>query len=390
MKDKTGLYLLSIVGIVALVGVVVLILNSTSSSSALSTHDFSGQTINVRSSVAQIVTCTDSDDGQDYKTKGRTSGGSIDDLKKDECIDDYSLTEYYCDGKTVESNIVQCNTALGLVPDDGYEYPDYRWSAQCKEGACGYYSLGSQYYSETENNDADDFFVLSDFSSSTLSSGNRYFTSLSSDDLEYKSSLQSGVVYAHEGSDGHYYFDFTEDVEDVNIIKQYATFPYSRTFISAMVMKLDAKVESDDIEEHEVLVAKTEGFCGYARYAITINNGYYHFTISIGNHKYHLDSSTKVDSNWHQLMGTYDGKTVEFYVSGNLEDQEEVTQVLHEGESGELYYNGQNVFNTNYPAAYKKMYNIVPYLIFGYDDSCDDYDFDGYIDDVYIWEWYSG
>ena len=46
-KEKTNLYLLSIVGIVAIVGIVVLVLNSGAGSVSLSTEDLSGEAFKV-------------------------------------------------------------------------------------------------------------------------------------------------------------------------------------------------------------------------------------------------------------------------------------------------------------------------------------------------------
>ena len=45
VKEKTNLYLLSIVGIVAIVGIVVLVLNSGAGSVSLSTEDLSGEAV---------------------------------------------------------------------------------------------------------------------------------------------------------------------------------------------------------------------------------------------------------------------------------------------------------------------------------------------------------
>lgn len=53
--DKTNLYLLAIVGIVAVVGVVMLILNSGTASISLSENDLSGEAISLTSGIVTEV-----------------------------------------------------------------------------------------------------------------------------------------------------------------------------------------------------------------------------------------------------------------------------------------------------------------------------------------------
>lgn len=114
-KDKTSLYLLSIVGVVAIVGIVVLILNSGnlvifSRSTEASPLDNVGEAISiVKTSVAATITCIDTDNGKDYEKKGKTYT-NIASFSTDDCDDSKTVREYYCqDTKTISSTTEDCS-----------------------------------------------------------------------------------------------------------------------------------------------------------------------------------------------------------------------------------------------------------------------------------------
>lgn len=115
-QNKTSMYLLSIVGVVAIVGVIVMlfnsagILNSTISGQAISTAKILNPTIK--------ITCTDSDGADDKYTKGETTGAESrrDAVSTftDTCIHftetAEGVMEYYCENGLVKSNDHACGT----------------------------------------------------------------------------------------------------------------------------------------------------------------------------------------------------------------------------------------------------------------------------------------
>lgn len=122
---NTGLYLVAIVGIVAVIGLVVLVMNSGSSSLDLSS-DLSGDA----TKGLNIKYCTDTDGGINYYEKGRTAGSevvpSVDNPGEmieisysiyDSCGHDF-LVEYYCvNSKYLGSERV--DIPIGYTCEDG-------------------------------------------------------------------------------------------------------------------------------------------------------------------------------------------------------------------------------------------------------------------------------
>lgn len=120
-SEKINLYLLSIVGIVAVVGIVILLLQS-SEQSVWTDGDIAGQ--------ATSATCTDTDSGLAYTTRGTVSGGMWKTTGRtytrgtDYCGSSNKVWEYYCSDAThAFVSAKDCATVVGA---------DY----VCKNGAC--------------------------------------------------------------------------------------------------------------------------------------------------------------------------------------------------------------------------------------------------------------
>lgn len=127
MKDKTSLYLLSIVGIVAIVGIVVFILNTSGSTSFSASANLAGQ-------ATASATCSDTDSGFDYTTQGTISGGTWKTTgrtyadKTDSCVTSGSkagmLLEGFCSDSTHGFYVYKnCATVVGT-------------GSVCQNGAC--------------------------------------------------------------------------------------------------------------------------------------------------------------------------------------------------------------------------------------------------------------
>ncbi len=101
-SEKTNLYLLSIVGIVAVVGITVMLFNGGFGSVSIGDSvDISGQVISAsEGSSSTSIKCTDTDGGSDPTTKGGVKGRwyTTNVLRKetDYCKDSSTLYEYYC------------------------------------------------------------------------------------------------------------------------------------------------------------------------------------------------------------------------------------------------------------------------------------------------------
>ncbi len=112
--DLTSKYILAIVGIVAVVGIVVMIMNNSFST-------LSGQAM-MKSTETGF--CTDSDDWYSHPTemKGTTSGNLISRIssRTDFCSSDEVLKEYYCENNDIKSYTVDCSSE----------------DMVCSEGAC--------------------------------------------------------------------------------------------------------------------------------------------------------------------------------------------------------------------------------------------------------------
>lgn len=122
VKEKTSLYLLGIVGIVAVVGIVVLLLNGGQVPAQVSEGDIVGF-------ATTSATCTETDGGLVYTTKGTISGGTWKTTgasyttKTDYCDPRGKLQEYYCSSNTTA--FVRATNCTTVNP-----------SYICSNGAC--------------------------------------------------------------------------------------------------------------------------------------------------------------------------------------------------------------------------------------------------------------
>ncbi len=121
-SEKINLYLLSIVGIVAVVGIVILILQSSQQSIVWTEGDIAGE-------ATTSTTCTDTDDGRVYTTRGEVRGGTWKTTGRaytrgtDYCGSSNKVWEYYCSDAT---------HAFVSTKDCATVGADY----VCKNGAC--------------------------------------------------------------------------------------------------------------------------------------------------------------------------------------------------------------------------------------------------------------
>jgi hypothetical protein len=123
--NKTSGYILAIVGIVAVVGIIIMIINNVGSSS-----NISGQAIGTKT---RLLKCSDTDGGENFVSEGTVSGGmwasnsSYSDPMTDNCYGEERLTEFYCnkDGIHLEVDFIYCDSI------------DSRYT--CHDGKCGVY-----------------------------------------------------------------------------------------------------------------------------------------------------------------------------------------------------------------------------------------------------------
>jgi hypothetical protein len=140
---NTGLYLVAMVGIVAVIGLIVLVMNNGGSSFELSTEDLSGDALKKLQrqegfsvelgskgpkaiQEEPLVPCSDTDAGLEYDEQGTVSGTGI---SQPYSMTDYcaagKLWEFYCnqDGFATYERAVDCEAVIG----SGYE---------CLNGEC--------------------------------------------------------------------------------------------------------------------------------------------------------------------------------------------------------------------------------------------------------------
>ncbi len=133
MVEKTNLYILSIVGIVALVGIVVMFFNGSFGSVNISdSADISGQAISVSKSSSSSGVCTDTDGGINTAVKGTIKGKwyTTDKMKigTDFCSDSSHIYEYACHAEDGSSGGVGAYAYYSKIACESDEF--------CNDGAC--------------------------------------------------------------------------------------------------------------------------------------------------------------------------------------------------------------------------------------------------------------
>lgn len=127
MVEKTNLYILAILSIVAVVGIVVMLIDGKDAREGLSSVNLGSDQVGFATASA---TCTDTDSGFDYTTKGTISGGTWKTTgrtyssKTDSCNARGQLQEGFCSDSTHGFYVFKyCDRVLGA----GYV---------CEDGAC--------------------------------------------------------------------------------------------------------------------------------------------------------------------------------------------------------------------------------------------------------------
>jgi len=106
-KDKEGLYLMLLVGAVALVALIVMV-----SKGGLLSGDLAGNAFNVQG--PKTINCSESDAGLEPEEYGRIEGTYIDNSKYtffDECKDADVLIEYVCKGNKAKAQPIPCTNS---------------------------------------------------------------------------------------------------------------------------------------------------------------------------------------------------------------------------------------------------------------------------------------
>ncbi len=128
-----------------------------------------------------------------------------------------------------------------------------------------------------------------------------------------------------------------------------------------IIVQVEGKINANAFgNNHAYMLAKTTVKCGKPLYAIYTGDEYYSFSIIIEDKEYTLTSTSKVGSDWQKVTGVYTGAEIQLYVEGVLEDSYTVS--------------GKIVSSENSAA-----------LVFGYDTACDNYQYYGYMDNIYIY-----
>lgn len=345
-EQKASMLIVAMVTVVAAVGILVLI--SGSQSFSLSS-DISGQA----TTTAKYCTDSDEDDSGNgmrskiYGTATVTQGGTTIDSKEDSCTSDKTaVNEAYCGGdSSAKSKEVACSS--------GYI---------CDEGMCKIEIVESQLsVPETSL-----LFKLKDFTNEKMGSDN-HLTELYEESSGKKAKDISKVhLQKSSRSSGTYHFDFAKATNG------YILFADLAEPSEWVVVQADVKVSSGAENDHAVLVEKGSSECGQPLYSLYTENGQFHFTVTLNYdavydvHAKQTGSSSPSSSEWRTVIGVFTGDEVQIYVDDMLIDSEKVSATLVADNGA-----GNKVDLSS--------------LGFGYSKDCSDYEFDGYLDNIYIY-----
>lgn len=77
----------------------------------------------------------------------------------------------------------------------------------------------------------------------------------------------------------------------------------------------DVKVDSNNLDEDQIIIAQFTDTCGYPLYSLWTKDGAYVFTVYIEGKRYQVQAG-EVEDTWKTLTGTYDGNSVTLYMGG--------------------------------------------------------------------------
>ncbi len=336
------------------------------------------------------TTCMDPDGGIKHKTFGITwYDDNVLDPYPDACFTDTYLTEYYCEDNVITSERIECangceNGACLEGEEEEIEIgvdTSFSGSLTNDEAKLSGITDAKLFLDATDTvtlsdgSEVEPIFKLEDFDVVGLSAyKDRYYINSLVEESSFSRNAEltesPWYVFLYE-SDNVRGIDFTEYYEDTPAISLYTTYEDPGQYASFspddalnpsnwMIIKLKVKVDEGDTDEQQTLVTKNTGRCYSPLYALTIEDGKYHFILSVDDISYELTSNSDVSTKWRKIMGTYDGETIRLFVGDTQEDSYSV--------SGEI-----------------STYDHDGSLFFGFDKACIDYDFDGYLKEIYIW-----
>ncbi|MBI5001839.1 hypothetical protein HZC31_00475 [Candidatus Woesearchaeota archaeon] len=161
------------------------------------------------------------------------------------------------------------------------------------------------------------------------------------------------------GKDAGYYLDFYSGSSDPrDVIFTDASYLKPSSWL---IVQVEGKINAVSFgDRHAYMLTKTTDTCGKPLYAILTYDSKYVFSIMIEGTEYTLSSDSEVTSAWQEVRGVYTGDEVQLYIDGVLEESESV--------SGEISSSA-----------------TAGSLVLGYDTACDNYQYHGYIDNIYIY-----
>lgn len=143
--------------------------------------------------------------------------------------------------------------------------------------------------------------------------------------------------------------------------KSYVLFPDTAVLRPNTWVMVAATVTVFSPKAHGVILSKQTKDCNAPLYALTIQDEKYHFIISIDGKTYKLSSDTAVARGSEtRLLAFYDGTQIKFLVDDTIEDAAKV----------------EGRISTSSGSSH---------LALGRSTVCNAYQFDGFMEDVYIW-----
>jgi hypothetical protein len=340
--DKTSGYILGIVGVVALVGIVVMIMNNVGD---FSTTDISGQVIAARTgycgdgvcqSTESAITC--SQDCTASQAVGTTlalkpviscSGGLYNDDGTPVYITNFLDPDHSCydldvaatSGSSITwdyhgEDSTACAGSDGEV--NGVPGVFTITATATKAGAsssCDFKKIGLYPFDFTSDN----YNHLTDYPGYLLFELKDLRNLLGSNWKEESPYLLSGQNHeiTKEVSDGNTYMGLRSRS------LQYASFDEKCTSQDNhlcpnnwIVVMANVYSETNNINEEDFIVGKLSNTCGRPLYALQDTaDGHYKFSVSI-NGQIKSVTGGQVEHNWQKVLGIYDGEQIRLYVDG--------------------------------------------------------------------------
>jgi PKD repeat protein len=316
---------------------------------------------------AEVCVDSDASASNPYQVKGFTFVNGVE-VGEDECESSTTLVENYCSNGRHAYRKYSCLNGCAL--------------GKCKFTSSDGLGSGDSLGGKVDNLQYDESKLTDDYLLFKLVRYSTYIRMGFSND-EYQELTEesdygiTAYTTRHAKGVGQSYLDLSSWLYDPQYVSFNEISGQSLDHLQPthwVVVKVRLKAEKPD--DQQTILLKNTDDCGKQLYSLTTKDGEFHFKVSVDGVVKEV-SAGPVNEGWQEVIGVNDGENLKLDVydyniwDGTTELVDTTTLVNSGGPIAPYTSITESPYNNN--------------LIMGYNDLCEDYSFDGYLDDIYIY-----